>query len=55
MERRATNLEELMITNFPEHDDVQWKKTHDSVMSSSRVLDGDSSTSSFSSSGDDRQ
>ena len=26
MERRATNLEELMITNFPEHDDVQWIK-----------------------------
>ena len=24
--RRTTNLEELMITNFPEHDDVQWIK-----------------------------
>ena len=30
-------------------------EAHDSVMSSSRVLDEDCSTSSFSSSGDDRQ
>ena len=26
MASRATDIEELTITNFPEHDDVQWIK-----------------------------
>ena len=47
MARRATNLEELMITNFP-------NEAHASVISSSRVLNEERSTSLFFSPGDDR-
>ena len=56
MARRATDIAKLTITNFQEHDDVQWIKIHDSMVSLSRVLDENLSTSSsFSPSGDDRQ